>query len=100
MVLKREYKRKQVKIALLLYKPLPKIATGGDIAALTLINVLSRLSQVSRVKIFAISDKDYEEKIKISNNIVIQKHVKGYGYPEKGFSWFFDLLGLFIFGFN
>jgi len=100
MVSKREYKRKQVKIALLLYKPLPKTATGGDIAALTLINVLSRLSQVSKIEIFALSDKNYKEKIKISNNIVIQKHVKGYGYPEKGFSWFFDLLSLFIFGFR
>jgi len=100
MVLKQRYKRKHLRIALLLHKPLPKIPRGVDIAALTIINILSRLPQVSKVDIFAISNKDYEEKIKISNNIIIQKHVKGYGYPEEGFSRFLDLLGLFIFGFR
>jgi glycosyltransferase involved in cell wall biosynthesis len=100
MVLKQKYKRKHWRIALLLHKPLPKIPRGVDMAALTIINILNRLPQVSKVEIFAISDKDYEEKIKISNNIIIQKHVKGYGYPEEGLSRFLDLLGLFIFGFR
>jgi len=97
MVLEQEHRKNELKVAFLLYKPLPKVMSGGDIAVRTLIDILKRIPEVGKLEIFAISNRDYEEKI-FGN--VIQKHIKGYGYPERGFSRFLDLLCLFVFGFR
>jgi len=97
MILSQKQRKNKLKVAFLLYKPLPNVMGGGDIAVWTLINILKRIPEVGKIEIFAISDRGYEEKI-LGN--VIQRHIKGYGYPERGFSRFLDLLCLFIFGFR
>ena len=97
MVSEQGYRKDRLKVAFLLYKTLPMVMGGGDIAAPTLINILKRIPGIGKIEIFTISDKDYEERIAGS---VIQKHIKGYVYPERGFSRFLDLLCLFVFGFR
>jgi len=97
MVSEQGYRKDRLKVAFLLYKPLPNVMSGGDTAVPTLIDILKRIPKVGKIEIFAISDRDYKEKI-LGN--VIQRHIKGYGYPERGFNRFLDLLWLFVFGFR
>jgi len=97
MVLEQRHRKDRLKVAFLLYKPLPNVMGGGDIAVLTLIDILKRIPEVGKIEIFAISDRGYEERV-LGN--VIQRHINGYSYPEKGFSRFLDLLCLLIFGFR
>jgi glycosyltransferase involved in cell wall biosynthesis len=97
MVSERKRRDGKLKVAFLLYKPLPNVMGGGDTAVWTLTDILKRIPGVGKIEIFAISGRDYEEKI-LGN--VIQRHIKGYGYPERGFRRFLDLLCLFVFGFR
>lgn len=90
-------RKDRIKIAIILYKPLPEIKGGGDIAVSTIIEVLERIRRVGKIKIFAISSKDEEKKV---SNKTIQKLIKGWRYQEKGAGRILDLLGLSFFGFR
>jgi len=98
MISTEKKKKNKIRVAILLYKPLPKASpVGGEIAILTLLYVLKKIKHISDIEVLSISNKNVEKKI--SNNLTI-KEIKGHTYPERGIRWLLDLLCLFVFGFK